>query len=53
MIMYVRLKVLKDKKPQQYSLSKRYHKHLGNRSKIKNKNKKKEFQLRKQFIFKI
>ena len=47
MIMYVRLKVLKNKKPKQFKLSKRYFKHLGKRSKIKENNK------RKNFIFKI
>ena len=53
MILYVRLKVLKDKKPEHFKLSQRYFKHLGKRSKIKNKDKKKEFQLRKNLIFKI
>ena len=53
MILYVRLKVLKDKKPKEFKLSERYFKHLGKRSKIKNKDKKKEFQLRKKLIFKI
>ena len=53
MILYVRLKVLKDKKPKEFKLSERYFKHLGKRSKIKNKDKKKEFKLRKQLIFKI
>ena len=53
MILYVRLKVLKDKKPHGFKLSERYFNHLGKRSKIKNKDKKKEFQLRKQFNFKI
>jgi len=53
MILYVRLKVLKDIKPDHFKLSQRYFKHLGKRSKIKNKDKKKEFQLRKKLIFKI
>ena len=53
MIMYVRLKVLKDRKLEHFKLSQRYFKHLGKRSKIKNKDKNKEFQLRKKFIFKI
>ena len=35
MIMYVRLKVLKKKKPKEYYLSKKYFKFLGNRSKYK------------------
>ena len=43
MIMYVRLKVLKDKKPKQFQLSKRYFKHLGKRTKIKEKKKRKLF----------
>ena len=34
MIMYVRLKVLKKKKPKEYSLSKKYFKFLGNRTKF-------------------
>lgn len=34
MIMKVRLEVLKSKKPQQYNLSKRYFKFLGNRTKL-------------------
>ena len=53
MIMKVRLEVLKKKKPQQYKLAERYFKHLGKRSKIKNKNKKIEFQLRKKLNLKI
>ena len=40
MIMYVRLKPLKNKKPKQFELAKRYHKFLGERTKIiKNKRK--------------
>ena len=35
MIMYVRLRVLKDKKPQQYKLSERYFKFLGERTALK------------------
>lgn len=34
MIMYVRLKVLKDKKPEQYKLAKRYFEFLGKRTKL-------------------
>ena len=37
MIMYVRLKVLKEKKPKEYNLSKRYFKHLKERTKIKSR----------------
>ena len=47
MIMYVRLKVLKDKKPKQFKLSERYFKHLGKRTKIKGEAE------RKKFIFTI
>jgi hypothetical protein len=35
MIMYVRLKVLKDKKPKEYALSKKYFKFLKERTKEK------------------
>ena len=35
MIMYVRLKVLKSKKPREYRLAERYFKFLGRRTKIK------------------
>ncbi len=38
MIMYVRLKVLKNKKPKEYNLSKKYFKFLGNRTKYKTNN---------------
>jgi hypothetical protein len=34
MIMKVRLEVLKNKKPEQYDLSKRYFEFLGNRTKL-------------------
>lgn len=34
MIMKVRLEVLKDKKPQQYNLAKKYFEFLGNRTKL-------------------
>ena len=44
--MYVRLKVLKDKKPKQFKLSERYFKFLGERTKLKNEE-------RFKFIFKI
>ena len=37
MIMYVRLKVLKEKKPKEYNLSKRYFEHLKERTKIKSR----------------
>jgi hypothetical protein len=37
MIMKVRLEVLKDKKPEQYNLSKRYFEFLGKRTKLDNK----------------
>ena len=37
MIMKVRLEVLKDKKPKQYNLSKRYFEFLGNRTKLEEK----------------
>ncbi len=53
MIMKVRLEVLKKKKPKQFQLANRYFKHLGKRSKIKDKDKKKEGLLRKRFTFKI
>ena len=35
MIMYVRLKVLKDKKPKQYALARKYFTFLGKRTKSK------------------
>ena len=53
MIMKVRLEVLKKKKPKQFQLANKYFKHLGERSKIKDKDKKKETLLRKRFTFKI
>jgi hypothetical protein len=53
MILYVRLKVLKDKKPKEFKLSERYFKHLGERSKIKHLDKKKESILRRKLTFKI
>ena len=37
MIMMVRLKVLKNKKPQQYNLAKKYFDFLGNRTKLNDK----------------
>jgi len=37
MIMKVRLEVLKDKKPEQYKLAKKYFDFLGNRTKLNNK----------------
>ena len=37
MIMYVRLKVLKNKKPEQYNLSKQYFDFLGRRTQLENK----------------
>tara|TARA_B100001094_G_scaffold59709_1_gene55167 strand:+ start:27 stop:593 length:567 start_codon:yes stop_codon:yes gene_type:complete len=53
MILYVRLKVLKDKKPKEFKLAERYFKHLGKRSKIKDRDKDIESKQRKKFIFKI
>ena len=53
MIMYVRLKVLKDKKPNEFKLAERYFKHLGERSKIKHKDKDIELKQRKRYTFKI
>ena len=53
MILRVRLKVLKKKKPKEYKLAERYFQHLGKRSKIKDKDKKKEFNLRKKFKFNL
>tara|TARA_Y100000389_G_scaffold6251_2_gene6007 strand:- start:7268 stop:9010 length:1743 start_codon:yes stop_codon:yes gene_type:complete len=47
MIMYVRLKVLKKKKKQQYNLAKKYFEFLGKRTDIKNEKE------RKKFIFNI
>ena len=47
MIMYVRLKVLKNKKPKEYSLSKKYFLFLKKRSKEKS------FEDRKKMNFKI
>ena len=47
MILYVRLKVLKDKKPREFKLAKRYFKHLGERTKIK------DDKSRRKFIFKM
>jgi len=47
MILYVRLKVLKDKKPKEFKLAERYFKHLGKRTKIK------DDKMRHTFIFKI
>ena len=46
MIMYVRLRVLKDKKPKEYKLSKKYFEFLGKRTE------KKTFEKRKNMIFK-
>ena len=43
MIMYVRLKVLKNKKPKEYNLSKKYFKFLGNRTKYKTNKARKHF----------
>ena len=37
MIMKVRLEVLKNKKPEQYKISKKYFEFLGNRTKLNNK----------------
>ena len=46
MIMYVRLKVLKDKKPKEFNLSKKYFKFLGKRTKIKDENERKKLKFR-------
>ena len=43
MIMYVRLKVLKKKKPKEYNLSKKYFRFLGNRTKLKTDKERKHF----------
>ena len=53
MILYVRLKVLKDKKPIEFKLAERYFKHLGERSKIKDKDKDIQSKKRKKFSFKL
>jgi hypothetical protein len=53
MILYVRLKVLKDKKPKEFKLSERYFKHLGERSKIKNRDKDIQSKQRKKYKFKL
>jgi hypothetical protein len=37
MIMYVRLKVLKNKKPEQYALANKYFRFLGKRTKLEEK----------------
>jgi hypothetical protein len=47
MIMYVRLKVLKNKKPKEYALSKKYFNF------IKSRTKEKTFEERKKLIFKL
>ena len=46
MIMYVRLKKLKDKKPKQFKLSQKYFKFLGKRTKLKNKNTRKKLKFK-------
>jgi len=46
MIMYVRLKVLKDKKKKQFQLSQKYFKFLGKRTKIKDENERKKLKFR-------
>lgn len=46
MIMYVRLKVLKGKKKEHYTLAKRYFKHLGKRTKIKGETNRKKFKFK-------
>ena len=53
MILYVRLKVLKDKKLNEFKLAERYFKHLGERSKVKNKDKNKEINMRKNIYLKF
>jgi len=52
MIMYVRLKVLKDKKKEHFKIAERYFRHLSKRSKIKHKDKDVQIKLRKKFKFK-
>lgn len=47
MIMYVRLRVLKEQKPKEYQLAKKYFKFLGQRTK------KKTFEERKEMVFKL
>ena len=42
MIMYVRLKVLKDKKPKEFKLSQKYFKFLGKRTKLKDEKSRKK-----------
>ena len=42
MIMYVRLKVLKKKKPKEFKLSKKYFNFLGNRTKLKTESERKK-----------
>jgi len=46
MIMYVRLKVLKDKKPKEYKLSERYFKFLGKRTKVKGESERKQLKFK-------
>ena len=46
MIMYVRLKVLKEKKKEHFKLAERYFKHLGKRTKIKDKDDRKKFKFK-------
>ena len=43
MIMYVRLKVLKKKKPKEFKLSEKYFKFLGKRTKMKDEKQRKKF----------
>ena len=43
MILYVRLKVLKDKKKEHYKLAKQYFEHLGKRTKLKSDKERKKF----------
>ena len=53
MILYVRLKVLKNKKPKEFKLAERYFKHLGKRSKIKHKDKDIQLKQRKNILLKF
>ena len=46
MILYVRLKVLKNKKKEHYSLAKRYFKFLGKRTKIKDEKDRKKYKFK-------
>ena len=51
MILYVRLKVLKEKKKEHYKLSKKYFEFLKKRTKIKGKNNQETLKMRKKLKF--